>query len=86
MENLIKNWDGESLVLTYDQPARTWIIIAIHSTVLGPAAGGTRIKTYPNLSDSILEAQRLAAGMTYKWAAVGSARGGVKPFSLPHRT
>jgi len=78
MENLIKNWDGESIVLTYDQAAETWIIIAIHSTVLGPAAGGTRMKTYPNLNDAILDAQRLAAGMTCKWAAAGSERGGGK--------
>ncbi len=82
MENLIKNWDGERLVLAYDQPANTTIIIAIHSTVLGPATGGTRMKTYANLNEAILDAQRLAAGMTYKWAAAGSHRGGGKAVLL----
>ena len=85
MENLLKNWDGESIQLTFDREANTWIIIAIHSTVLGPAAGGTRMKTYPNLKDAILDAQRLAAGMTLKWAAAGSKRGGGKAvLCTPH--
>ena len=78
MEELLKNWDGENLIVTYDRPAKTWIIIAIHSTVLGPAVGGTRMKTYADLGEAILDAQRLAAGMTYKWAAAGSDMGGGK--------
>ncbi|HET6444078.1 MAG TPA: Glu/Leu/Phe/Val dehydrogenase dimerization domain-containing protein [candidate division Zixibacteria bacterium] len=78
MEELLRNWDGENLIVTYDRPAKTWIIIAVHSTVLGPAVGGTRMKTYTDLGEAVLDAQRLAAGMTYKWAAAGSDMGGGK--------
>jgi leucine dehydrogenase len=78
MEKLLKEWDGESLIITYDRPSKAWIIIAIHSTVLGPAAGGTRMKSYSDLNAAVNDAQRLAAGMTYKWAAAGSDMGGGK--------
>jgi leucine dehydrogenase len=78
MENLIQEWDGECLIISYDHPSRAYIIIAIHSTVLGPAAGGTRMKSYPDLSAAVRDAQRLAAGMTNKWAASGSDMGGGK--------
>jgi len=78
VEELLRNWDGENLIVTYDRPAKTWIIIAVHSTVLGPAVGGTRMKTYTDLGEAVLDAQRLAAGMTYKWAAAGSDMGGGK--------
>jgi leucine dehydrogenase len=78
MEKLLKEWDGESLIITYDRPSKAWIIIAIHSTVLGPAVGGTRMKSYSDLDAAVYDAQRLAAGMTYKWAAAGSDMGGGK--------
>ncbi len=78
VETLLRDWDGESLILTYDPPSEAWIIIAIHSTVLGPAAGGTRMKHYANLEEAIVDAHRLAAGMTYKWAVAGVAMGGGK--------
>ncbi|MFQ5829788.1 MAG: Leu/Phe/Val dehydrogenase [Candidatus Methylomirabilia bacterium] len=53
-------------------------VIAIHSTTLGPAAGGTRMWTYPSEADAILDAMRLARGMTYKYAAAGVDLGGGK--------
>lgn len=78
MEELLKSWDGESLITTFDRAAEAWIIIAIHSTILGPATGGTRMKVYGNLSEAVIDAQRLSAGMTYKWAAAGLDMGGGK--------
>ncbi|MGB3713178.1 MAG: Glu/Leu/Phe/Val dehydrogenase dimerization domain-containing protein [Candidatus Promineifilaceae bacterium] len=78
MEKLLREWDGESLIITYDRPTKAWIIIAIHSTVLGPAVGGTRMKSYTDVRAAVNDAQRLAAGMTYKWAAAGSDMGGGK--------
>jgi leucine dehydrogenase len=78
VETLLRDWDGESLILTYDRQSGSWIIIAIHSTVLGPAAGGTRMKPYENLEEAIFDAHRLAAGMTYKWAVAGLEMGGGK--------
>jgi leucine dehydrogenase len=78
MEEMLRSWDGEGLTLVFDKQTRSWIIIAIHSSVLGPAAGGTRMKTYASLEEAVKDAQRLAEGMTYKWAAAGSVRGGGK--------
>jgi len=78
MEDLIRSWDGEYVVVRYDAEADAWIFIAIHSTVLGNAAGGTRLKTYATPQDGLRDAQRLAAGMTYKWAAIDFPKGGGK--------
>ncbi|MGE0552052.1 MAG: Leu/Phe/Val dehydrogenase [Gemmatimonadales bacterium] len=53
-------------------------IIAIHSTTLGPAVGGTRWWTYPTESDAIVDALRLSRGMSYKNAMAGLPLGGGK--------
>ena len=78
MESLIREWDGENVIVRYDKPAEAWIFIAIHSTRLGPAIGGTRMKPYSNLEAALQDALRLAGGMTYKWAAAGFDAGGGK--------
>ncbi len=62
----------------YDRPSDTWILACIHSTTLGPAGGGTRMKTYPGPSDALQDAMRLAAAMTLKMAAVDLPLGGAK--------
>jgi leucine dehydrogenase len=53
-------------------------VIAIHSTALGPATGGLRMWTYADEQDAIMDALRLARGMTYKYAAAGVNLGGGK--------
>jgi leucine dehydrogenase len=53
-------------------------IIAIHSTDLGPAIGGTRMWTYASESEAITDVLRLSRGMTYKYAASGLNFGGGK--------
>jgi leucine dehydrogenase len=78
VESLIRQWDGESVLIRFDQPTGAWIIVAIHSTHLGPATGGTRMKSYPNLKEALRDALNLAAGMTYKFAAADFRRGGAK--------
>jgi leucine dehydrogenase len=78
MESLISQWDGESVVIRFDRPTGAWFIIAIHSTRLGPATGGTRMKDYLKLNDAVKDALKLAAGMTYKFAVVDFPRGGGK--------
>jgi leucine dehydrogenase len=62
----------------HDQPTGAWIFIAIHSTHIGPAAGGTRMKSYPSLQAAMQDAFRLAEGMTYKFAGAGATFGGGK--------
>ena len=71
-EELLERWDGEHSVIRYDPASRAWMIVCIHSTRLGPAAGGTRLKSYAAPDDALRDAMRLAAGMTRKLAVLGS--------------
>ena len=53
-------------------------IIALHSTALGPAAGGCRMYPYETEADALADALRLSKGMTYKNAVAGLPLGGGK--------
>lgn len=53
-------------------------IVAIHSTRLGPALGGTRFWNYATDDEAIIDALRLSRGMTYKNAVAGLNLGGGK--------
>lgn len=53
-------------------------IIAIHSTALGPALGGTRFYPYASDEDALRDVLRLSRGMTLKNAAAGLDLGGGK--------
>lgn len=53
-------------------------IIAVHSTKLGPAIGGTRFVHYVSSNEAIIDALRLAAMMTYKAAICDLKHGGGK--------
>ena len=75
---LIAAWDGEGIVVRHDAPTGTWIFIALHSSLLGPPTGGTRMKVYPGLRDALRDAMRLAEGMTHKWAGLNTEFGGGK--------
>lgn len=68
----------EQVVLCHDQSAEYRGIIAIHSTTLGPALGGTRFWQYATDEEAIVDALRLARGMTYKNAVAGLNLGGGK--------
>jgi leucine dehydrogenase len=72
------DWDGQGIVVHRDEPSGGWFLIGVHDTVLGPAAGGTRMKAYSSLDDAVLDVQRLAAGMTRKSAIAGLPFGGGK--------
>lgn len=74
----LADWGGESLIVRRDRDTGAWILVAIHSTLLGPAAGGTRMKPYPDLDAALEDALRLSAGMTYKFATPGLPFGGAK--------
>ncbi|WP_424976826.1 Glu/Leu/Phe/Val family dehydrogenase [Leisingera sp. S232] len=52
--------------------------IAIHSTRLGPAAGGLRMRPYTSEDEALTDVMRLSEGMTYKNAAAGLPLGGGK--------
>src|SRR5688572_32755236 len=68
----------EQLVLCADESAGYRGIIAIHSTTLGPALGGTRFWKYANDDEAVIDALRLSRGMTYKNAVAGLNLGGGK--------
>jgi glutamate dehydrogenase/leucine dehydrogenase len=78
VESLLSEWDGETIIIRHDKPTGAWIFIAIHSTRLGPAGGGTRMKSYPTFEAALQDALRLSAGMTYKFAVPDLPRGGGK--------
>ena len=77
-EELLRAWDGEEVVVRFDEPARTWMLVCVHSTVLGPAAGGTRMKIYPAPADALRDVLRLSSAMTSKMAMAGVPFGGGK--------
>ncbi|MGH7268122.1 MAG: Leu/Phe/Val dehydrogenase [Candidatus Rokuibacteriota bacterium] len=66
------------VVLCQNHDVGLRLIVAIHSTDLGPATGGLRMWTYESEEDAIMDALRLARGMTYKYAAAGLNLGGGK--------
>lgn len=68
----------ERVVYAQDDRAGLKAIIAIHSTRLGPALGGTRCRAYESTDDALSDVLRLAEGMTYKAAASGLDLGGGK--------
>ncbi|HKO15220.1 MAG TPA: Glu/Leu/Phe/Val dehydrogenase [Gemmatimonadaceae bacterium] len=74
----IASMGHEQLVLCQDTASGYRGIIAVHSTVLGPALGGTRFWNYVSDEDAIVDALRLARGMTYKNAVAGLNLGGGK--------
>jgi leucine dehydrogenase len=78
LEELIRSWDGEQVVTRFDRPTGTWIFVCIHSTELGPAGGGTRLRTYESADDALADAMNLAGAMTLKMAAAGMPFGGGK--------
>jgi leucine dehydrogenase len=77
-EDLLERWDGEQAVIHRDRESGGWIFICMHSTQLGPAAGGTRLKVYDTPAEGLQDAMRLSAGMTAKLAVADLGLGGGK--------
>ncbi|MEO7786929.1 MAG: Glu/Leu/Phe/Val dehydrogenase dimerization domain-containing protein [Sphingomicrobium sp.] len=72
----------EALHFVNDAASGLRAIIAIHSTHLGPAAGGTRFWNYADDADALTDALRLSRGMSYKNAMAGLPLGGGKAVIL----
>jgi leucine dehydrogenase len=70
--------EHEDLVLHRGSRSGRYVIVAVHSTTLGPALGGARLWHYPSTIDGIRDALRLARAMTLKAAAAGLGLGGGK--------
>ncbi|MCG8467174.1 MAG: hypothetical protein MJB57_03060 [Gemmatimonadetes bacterium] len=78
LEGVVRAWDGDGVFSAYDARSESWVFIAIHDTRLGPASGGTRLERYDRPVDGLIDALRLAEGMTYKWAGAEMPYGGGK--------
>jgi leucine dehydrogenase len=65
-----------------DAQCRLKAIIAMHSTHLGPAAGGCRFWHYGDDGEALTDALRLSRGMSYKNAMAGLPLGGGKAVIL----
>lgn len=68
----------EQVVFCEDAATGLRAIIGIHSTVLGPALGGTRFFPYPDEASALTDVLRLSRGMTFKAAVTGLPFGGGK--------
>ncbi|HEX5494599.1 MAG TPA: Glu/Leu/Phe/Val dehydrogenase dimerization domain-containing protein [Mycobacteriales bacterium] len=68
----------EQVVFCHDPTSGLRAIIAIYSTALGPALGGTRFYDYPTEDDALADVLNLARGMAYKNAMAGLDLGGGK--------
>jgi len=79
---LMSEMGHEQIVFSQDASCGYRGIIAIHSTVLGPAVGGTRFWKYASEEEALVDALRLSRGMTYKCAVAGLPWGGGKSIIL----
>jgi len=68
----------EQVLFVSDKQSGLKGIIAIHNTVLGPAAGGCRMYPYNTVNDALTDVLRLSRGMTMKNSAAGLPLGGGK--------
>lgn len=68
----------EQVVFCHDKPTGLKAIIAIYSTALGPALGGTRFYPYASEADALTDVLNLSLGMAYKNALAGLDLGGGK--------
>src|SRR5688500_11274597 len=78
--------EHEQVVFCNDRATGLKAIIAIHSTALGPALGGTRFYPYASEDAAVADALRLSAAMSYKNSLAGLDLGGGKAVIIgdPH--
>ena len=77
----------EQVVFCQDAASGLRAIIAVYSTALGPALGGTRFYPYATEADAVRDVLNLSKGMAYKAALAGLDLGGGKAVIIgdPHR-
>jgi valine dehydrogenase (NAD+) len=80
--DVFRSGDHEQVVFCRDELAGLRAIIAIHSTALGPALGGTRFHPYASEEDALADVLHLSRAMSYKNALAGLDHGGGKAVIL----
>lgn len=78
----VASGDHEEVYRVEDRQAGLTGFIAVHSTVLGPAAGGLRMRVYRSEDEALHDVLRLSRGMTFKNAAADLPLGGGKAVIL----
>jgi leucine dehydrogenase len=79
----LPDFDGhEEIHFVTDEKCGLKAIIAVHSTHLGPSAGGARFWHYARDDEALTDALRLSRGMSYKNAMAGLPLGGGKSVIL----
>lgn len=68
----------EQVVFCHDRGSGLLAIIAVYSTALGPALGGTRVWPYASEDAALADVLNLSTGMAYKNALAGLDHGGGK--------
>jgi leucine dehydrogenase len=80
-------FDHETVVAATGTRSGLSMVVAVHSTTLGPALGGCRLWSYDSWADGLADALRLSRGMTSKNALAGlDAGGGKSVIMLPAGT
>ena len=79
---LMASYDYGEVHFERDAASGLRAIVAVHDTRLGPALGGCRFLQYAREEDALVDALRLARGMTYKAALADLAHGGGKAVLL----
>jgi valine dehydrogenase (NAD+) len=79
---VFRSGDHEQVVFCRDEPSGLRAIIAIHSTALGPALGGTRFHPYASEEAALADVLHLSCAMSYKNALAGLDHGGGKAVIL----
>jgi leucine dehydrogenase len=75
----MREFDGHELVVFgHNATVGLHAVVAVHSTALGPAAGGCRMWPYPTTDAAVVDVLRLSRGMSYKNAMAGLPFGGGK--------
>ncbi|HEU5035160.1 MAG TPA: Glu/Leu/Phe/Val dehydrogenase dimerization domain-containing protein [Mycobacteriales bacterium] len=74
----METFEHERVVVTRGERTGLTVIVAVHSTALGQAAGGCRMWRYDSWRDGLRDALRLSEAMTYKSALAGLPLGGGK--------
>ena len=80
--DVFRSGDHEQVVFCRDEPSGLRAIIAIHSTALGPALGGTRFHPYASEEDALADVLHLSRAMSYKNSLAGLDHGGGKAVIL----
>ena len=66
------------LHMAVDKATGLRALIGLHSTRLGPAIGGSRVRIYPDEASAVKDVTRLARAMSHKAALAGLPHGGGK--------